>query len=110
MFYAVKFLIQAQPFTDIGDIIIGNQELQISFDLAVFHISDFFFLFENIPELIFFQFLYGFIEDPVVHFKADLRNKTALLCAQKVSCTPDIQVAHGNIEATAKVSKFLNGF
>jgi hypothetical protein len=50
------------------------------------------------------QFLDGFIQDLLVHFKTDLCHKAALLTTQHIARATDIQVAHSYLETTAQLT------
>ena len=108
-FNRVKFLVQIQPFGDVGDVIIGDQDLQVGFDDAFTHIG-----FRRVGrqlfgEIVLPEFKQRLIQDLLVHFEPDFRDKTALLGTQDVARPPDIEIAHGNIESAPQVGELLDG-
>jgi len=104
-FTIIQSLVKRQTLSDTFHIIIGNKYLQIGINGAVFHkiILPGYFFFEQVFEFGSFQFPNGLIEDLLVHFKSDLRHKSALFTSQHISRSANIQVAHGDLEAAANV-------
>ena len=89
---------------------VGNHQLEIRLNGGFHHeaLAGFVLLFEKFGERFLLELLNGLSEDFLVHVEAQFRDKTALFATEEVTRTPDIEVAHGDLDAAAEVAELLN--
>src|SRR5690554_1649069 len=96
---------------DFADVIVGYQQLQIGFQHAVVHVRSRRLVAVVVQFLVlfFFEFAHRFMENFLVRLESELVDESALLSAQKVSGTADVQVAHGDVQTTSQVAELGDG-
>ena len=54
------------------------------------------------------ELLHGFGEDFLVHVEAQFRDETALFAPEEVAGSPNVEVAHGDLDTAAEVAELRN--
>src|SRR5690606_10885427 len=62
----------------------------------------------DLPKLIILQLLNRFVQNLIVHFKTNLRDKSRLLGTQQIARTPNIQITHSDIKTRTELREFLD--
>ena len=108
----VEFFVEKESFADAGDVAVGEEDFEVGFDDALFDVLPVFFdfLLEEVVEFGFFEFVDGFVEDFMVHVVADVADEAALFGTEDIAGSPDVEVAHGDVEAAADAAEFFDGF
>ena len=106
-FDGVKFLVQTQPFGNVRDVMIGDQNLHVCLNHTIFNKLPGLIRFVKILKLLLLQLKDCLIEDLLIHIKSNLRDKPALLSSKNIPGSPDIEVPHSNIKPASQVGELL---
>ena len=112
-FQAVQLCVEVEAFLDAGHVFFRHEHFHVGFDGHVANVlaGRFFQFFgKYVLKVRFLEFDDRLFQDFLVGLVANVHNEATLLCAQQVACPPDVEVAHGDVETTAQIRKFLQGF
>ena len=65
--------------------------------------------FIKVGELVALQFVYGLLQDLLVGLVAEIGDKAALFGTQHIARASDIEILHGDVNATAQLGEVLDG-
>ena len=90
---------------------VRQQESQIRLEHGLLNVmlSGVGLLLGEFGELLVLQFVDRLLQDFLVHLETNVRDESALLPAEEVACPPDVEVAHGDVHATAEFAELLHG-
>ena len=109
--HLVQLAVQGQALAGLAHVAAGDQQFQVGLQHAVARPAVLrpLFVLEELLELLLLQFLHGLLQDAVVGLHADVVDEAALLGAQHVAGTADVEVLHGDVYAAAQVAELFDG-
>ena len=108
----VQLAVEKHALAASGDVALREKQLQVAVHRALVHeirAAAFFRMVRRIQvgELVGFQLVHGLRENLLVSFVTHVGNEAALLRAQEVSGSADVEVLQGYVESAAQVAEFF---